>query len=101
MIIIAYCLAAMFSSGVVYIYYKVVLMAIESSRLEGLLMIFIGLPMVVLVCIGPFGILMHERGPDLVTLKKSDWRCSASHVESVLIGKILSPQTVCDRYEKL
>ena len=101
MIIIAYCLVAMFSSGVAYGYYKVVLMAFDSSRLEGLMMLFIGLPIVVVICIAPFGILMHEQGPDLVTLKKSDWRCSASHVESVLIGKILSTQTVCDRYEKL
>lgn len=64
------------------------------------------LPLWVLMGLGPIAFIKHESGPELASLLKSDWQCTAAHQETsttyVSSGKVLTPitstSTVCDQY---
>lgn len=64
-----------------------------------------GIPVAFLLGIAPWALLAYQASPDLVTLKKVDWACSAS-VESttyVQSGNVLVPVTSedCVQYSRL
>jgi hypothetical protein len=63
--------------------------------------VIIGLVVVGLI----YGGIDYVQGPDLATLKKSEWYCSDSHSETtyVMSGKVLVPITsdVCDEYSRV
>lgn len=68
-------------------------------------MLFLGLPLGAVLAALPWMFIAEARSPDLVTLKKGYWACTASHqvTTMVLVGKVMVPQTrsECDAYGKI
>lgn len=62
----------------------------------------VGLPIVLLFAVIPWGAMAYASSPDLVTLKKAEWECINSHSETTYVksGDILVPVTsdICDVY---
>ena len=68
----------------------------------------VAFPLWFVLGVAPMGFLHHEEGPQLTTLLKSDWHCSAAHEETtttyIQVGKVMVPQiitsSVCDQYAR-
>lgn len=80
----------------------------DGERMIAALIFFIVWPVACLLGALPWGLIADAKSPDLATLKKSDWICSASHPETtttyVKSGNVLTPITshrqVCDQYSR-
>jgi hypothetical protein len=99
-----YVLSAMWALGLLA---GLLFMIFECETVLGrIFMTLVGLPVLVLLAGLPFAFIVHETGPVLVTLLKSEWHCSASHQETtttyIQVGKVMVPSTtthdVCDQY---
>lgn len=68
------------------------------------LVLMLGLPLGVMLALIPWAMWAHAASPDLATLKRSEWACSASHRETTYVqsGKVLAPLSsdVCDAYQR-
>lgn len=68
------------------------------------LLVCLGLPIFLLTAVLPWAFIESEASPNLVTLKKGAWACSAAHQEHgmVMAGKVMVPTTttVCDAYAR-
>jgi hypothetical protein len=77
-----------------------------NSRHERVVGWLILLPFWAIVGVGPLELIRYESGPELATLLRSEWHCSAAHQETsttyVKSGDVLVPMTstsnVCDQY---
>ena len=107
--VVGYILASMWLVGcVVAPLWAAIVTWQDDDNLICFLVLSIGLPLGCLLGILPWALIAENRSPDLATLKKNEWVCSASHVESsttyVMSGKIMVPitsnDTVCDQYNR-
>jgi len=64
----------------------------------------LGLPIMAFFAVMPWAFIIDAKSPDLATLKKRQWACTASHDETtmVLVGKVMVPQRrpICDAYSR-
>jgi hypothetical protein len=107
MIGIFYVLAAMWTLGCIGAVIAVTgLLWTDGSRIPAFLCLATGLPVAVVCGALPWVIAADEAGPDLATLTKDEWRCTAQHTRTstsyIMSGKVLVPVTstheVCDQY---
>lgn len=78
----------------------------EGDRAIGLACLTIGFPVGSLLACLPWAFMTQANSPDLVTLKKNEWACVASHTQTTMVasstGKITTmipvTTTICDAY---
>ena len=73
----------------------------DGHLLVALVITTLVLPLGVAGAVAPWAFIVQEQSPDLATLKKNEWVCTASHQQTVLIGRVVSQQTVCDQYSRI
>lgn len=109
MVVIAYALAGLWFLGctVLPLYAAVSLFQDRDTGL-GAAVLLIGFPLGCLIAVLPVALIEESQSPDLATLKKNEWVCSASHSVStttyVKSGSVMVPVTSrhqeCDVYSK-
>lgn len=104
-----YLLSALWSIGCIgLVVWCVVWLFDEEGPLIAFFIGCVALPIGVLLAVLPWAAIEDASSPDLVTLKKNAWFCSASHTvvttTMVASGKVMVPVTtshqVCDRYDR-
>ena len=78
------------------------------DRGMGIAILLLGWPIGCFIAVLPWAFIAQERSPDLATLKKNEWACSASHTQItttyVMVGKVMTPMVqshqVCDQYNR-
>lgn len=78
------------------------------DRGTGIATLLIGWPIGCFLATLPWTLIAQEQSPDLATLKKNEWFCTAHHTvvttTMVMSGKVMVPVTsshqVCDQYNR-
>lgn len=101
---VAYALSAMWVVGLLGLTaYMVVELCDE--LLARVATALVALPVWAVLGFAPFLLVQESSGPELATLLKSEWRCTAAHTSTIhiLVGKVMVPSTstVCDAYGRL
>jgi hypothetical protein len=102
--VVAVSLVAMLCAGfilaILYMIYETV-----SGLLGWAIAILCGVPCLIFIGAVPFVVWINFNSVDLVTLKKNQWQCSASHKEINMhpIGKVwvTSINEICDQYGRI
>jgi hypothetical protein len=91
-------LATMFAVGVIgFALWAIAFIFMEEENLLISIAAFlIGFPFACLLAFMPFAIRADAESPILVSLRKGEWECAASH--RVFVGKTLT--TKCDQYNR-
>lgn len=98
---IAYIIGTIFSVCSIIGIIWAIKLVFEDSFFGGLIASGVALPLILLVAVLPFLVIASVNSPDLVTLKKDSWHCTAHHNETIMVGKILSTVQVCDQYGRI
>lgn len=108
--ILVYILSAAWSLGCIAAVIAIVayLWGDETPIMAGVVGL-IGLPFAAVLALLPWAAIDDMQSPDLVTLKKGDWACSAQHTETgstvMSTGKttmvLPTSHSVCDQYSRL
>jgi hypothetical protein len=91
-------LATMFAVGVIgFALWAIAFIFMEADNLLITIAAFLtGLPIACLLAFIPFAMIADAESPILVSLRKGEWECTASH--RVFVGKTLV--TKCDQYNR-
>lgn len=109
MIWLFYILGAFWSLACIVGLFWLLGIAWEEGGLAGFVITGFTLPIGLALTVLPWTIIEQETGPDLTTLKKGEWVCTAKHTTTsttyVQSGNVMVPMVseidVCDQYTRV